>query len=195
LEINLHNSNWQYASQTEATATSEDTVGGGKRVAGTIPVPQVVGAALSFLETITPTEDGLKIAYELQPAGPLVLNGLQISLLLPAERFGGEHLVLKGAEVADRRIALPRTLDPNAWQLGTVQANAVQIGADEATALMAKIDKTYGLILHDLRQWEREEFEIRLPLVQEDQGKMLSTTDRFSVEITLGPGGISVTGP
>ena len=72
---------------------------------------------------------------------------------------------------------------------------AVQIGAEAATALTATIDKTYGLVLHDLRQWDRDEFEIRIPIIQEDQGKMLSTTDRFSVEITLGPGEITVTGP
>ena len=195
LEINLHNSNWQYGSQTEATAKCEDVVGGGKRCTGVIPVPQVVGAALSFLETITPGEDGLKIVYEIQPAGPLVLNGLQVSLVLPTDRFGGEQLVVKSAEAPERRVALPRTLNPAQWQLGTIEGNAVQIGADEATALTMTINKTYGLIIHDLRQWERDEFEIRIPIIQEDKGKMLSTTDRFSVEITLGPGEIAVTGP
>jgi len=58
-----------------------------------------------------------------------------------------------------------------------------------------KIDKTYGLILHDLRQWQRDEFEIRIPIVQEQQGKMLGTNDRFDLEITLGPGPIALTGP
>jgi hypothetical protein len=195
VEINLHNSNWTYASQADATAASEDLAGGGKRLTGTLPVPEVIGAALSFLQTITPADDGLHIIYELQPAGPLVLNGLQISVVLPAERFGGQQVIVRHAEAIDRTVPLPRALNPAQWQLGTIQGNAVQIGADEATALTAKISKTYGLILNDLRRWDRDEFEIRIPLIYEEQGRMLSTTDRFSVELVLGPGELALTGP
>jgi hypothetical protein len=195
LELNLHNSNWKYASQADATAKCEEQAGGGRLFTGVIAVPDVAGAALTFLETISAGEDGLHVIYELRPSGPMILNGLQVSLLLPTDRFGGQQLVIKSAEAAERRLALPRTLNPAQWQLGTIAGNLVQVGADEATALTAKIDKTYGLVLHDLRQWERDEFEIRIPIIQEDQGKMLGTNDRFDVEITLGPGEISVTGP
>jgi hypothetical protein len=195
LEINLHNSNWKYASQTDATAQVAEQAGGGKQFTGTLAVPEVTGAALSFVETLAPTEDGLRVTYELNPSGPIVLNGLQISLLLPTDRFGGQQLTIRGGEGAERRLVLPRTLNPAQWQLGTIQGNALQVGPDETPLLTGKVDKTYGLIVHDLRQWDRNEFEVRLPLVQEDQGKMLSTNDRFSVEITLGPGKIAVTGP
>jgi len=195
LELNLHNSNWKYASQADATAQCEDQAGGGKAFTGTLAVPDVAGAGMSFLETISQGDDGLHVIYELKPSGPMILNGLQISLILPAERWAGQQLVVKSAEAADRTVPLPRTLNPNQWQLGTIEGNAVQTGADAAKALTLKIDKTYGLILHDLRQWERDEFEIRIPILQEDQGKMLGTNDRFDAEITLGPGPIAATGP
>jgi hypothetical protein len=71
----------------------------------------------------------------------------------------------------------------------------VQIGADEAAATTLKIDKTYGLVLHDLRQWERNEFEIRIPLFPDDKGKMIGANDRYDLEVTIGPAGITVTGP
>ncbi|MBM3472742.1 MAG: hypothetical protein FJX75_05650 [Armatimonadetes bacterium] len=195
LELNLHNSNWKYASQADATAQCEDQAAGGKAFTGALAVPDVAGAGISFLETISQGDDGLHVIYELKPSGPMILNGLQISLILPAERFAGQELVVRSAEAADRTVPLPRTLDPNQWQLGTIQGNVVQIGADAAKAITMKIDKTYGLILHDLRQWQRDEFEIRIPIVQEQQGKMLGTNDRFDLEITLGPGPIALTGP
>ena len=195
LELNLHNSNWKYASQADATAKCEDQAAGGKAFTGALMVPEVEGAGMSFLETISQGDDGLHVIYELRPSGPMILNGLQISLLLPTDRFAGQQLVIKSAEAANRTVALPRTLDPAQWQLGTIEGNALQIGADEAKATTMKIDKTYGLIVHDLRQWERDEFEIRIPIIQEAQGKMLGTNDRFDVEITLGPGPITTTGP
>jgi hypothetical protein len=195
LELNLHNSNWKYASQAEATAKCEDQAGGGKVLTGTLPVPEVEGAGMSFTETISKGDDGVHVIYELRPSGPMILNGLQISLLLPTDRFGGQQLVVKGGEEADKTVALPRILDPAKWQLGTVKGNSVQIGADEATATTLTIDKTYGLVLHDLRQWERDEFEIRIPLFQEDKGKMIGANDRYDLEVTIGPGAITVTGP
>jgi len=195
LELNLHNSNWKYASQVDATAKCEEKPGGGKAFTGALMIPDVAGAAMSFLETITPGDDGLRIVYELRPSGPMVLNGMQISLVLPTDRFGGQQLVVKSAEAADRTVALPRALNPAQWQLGTIEGNAVQVGADEATGLSMKIDKAYGLIIHDLRQWERDEFEVRIPLIQEAEGKMIGANDRWDVEITLGPGTLEVTGP
>jgi hypothetical protein len=50
-------------------------------------------------------------------------------------------------------------------------------------------------VLHDLRQWQRDEFEVRIPLIQEDKGKMIGANDRYDLEVTIGPGAITVTGP
>lgn len=195
LELNLHNSNWKYASQAEATAKCEEQAGGGKVFTGELTVPDVPGAAISFIETITKNDDGVHIIYELKPGAPVILNGLQISLLLPSKRFSGQQLLIRGNQMPERTITLPATLDPDRWQLGTVQGKVVQVGADQATALTLGIDKVYGIILHDLRQWDRDEFEIRIPLVQEDQGKMIGLNDRYDVEVVIGPPNLEVTGP
>jgi hypothetical protein len=195
LELNLHNSNWKYASQTEATAEAEEQPGGGQVFTGALTVPDVPGAAISFLQTLNPTEMGLQIIYELRPSGPMILNGLQISLLLPTERFGGQKLIVGGGEAADRTVELPRVLNPAQWQLGTFQGKSVQIGDAAAPTCTLTLDKGYPLIVQDLRQWERDEFEIRLPFIQADQGKAVGDTDRFDVEITLGPGPVALSGP
>jgi len=195
LELNLHNSNWKYASQAEATAKCEEQAGGGKTFTGALMVPDVPGVSMSFLETITPKDDGVHVIYELRPSAPLVLNGLQISLLLPTARFAGQRVAIRGQDTPERSIQLPRVLDADAWQLGTVRGNTVEIGTEEAATLALRTDKTSGLILHDLRRWDREEFEIRIPIVQADEGKMIGANERFDVEVVLGPGEFEVIGP
>jgi len=194
LELNLHNSAWKYASQTDATAKCQDT-GEEKTFTGALPVPEVAGATIAFLETITSANDGVHVIYEMRPSGPMILNGLQISLLLPTDRFGGQQLTVSGGEAAEQPIALPRTLNPAQWQMGTHKGNALQIGAEAATAVKVKIDKAYDLIIQDLRQWQRDEFEIRIPFIQADQGQMVGNNDGWDVEVILAPGPMTVTGP
>jgi len=72
LELNLHNSNWKYASQADATAQCEDQAAGGKAFTGALAVPDVAGAGISFLETISQGDDGLHVIYELKPSGPMI---------------------------------------------------------------------------------------------------------------------------
>ncbi|MGQ9730279.1 MAG: hypothetical protein ACUVX8_03320 [Candidatus Zipacnadales bacterium] len=194
LELNLHNASWKYASQAEATVTVEAHGETGKRFTGTLAVPETPGAALSFVETVTPGEEGVKLLFELQPGGPMVLNGLQISLLLPAKRFAGERLIVSRPEEATgRSVILPVELEREKWQLGTYEGNAVQLG-DQEGAVILGIDKTYGLVVQDLRRWERDEFEVRIPLLFANEGETVSNVDRWQVELTLGPGPFAVSG-
>ena len=156
----------------------------------------VFGAAVSFLQVVTPhADEGLRISYELRPSGPMILNGLQISLLMPAERFAGERLIIGGEEGPQRSVALPQTLNADRWQLGTVKGSQVQLGAEADTALTLETDKAYDLVLHDLRRWDREEFEIRIPIIAAEQGEMVTANNRWDIEISLAPGPIEITGP
>ncbi len=196
LEVNVHGPEWEYASQDDAKAQAQQEDDGTRKFTGQLAIPNTTGGALTFLEEIDPREDGIRATYELGFSQPMTVNGLQISLLLPADRFGGTVLSVRQQEAAAmQRIMLPSVLDPAKWQLGTVKGDKIFIGSEEEGWSLT-VDRTADLVFHDLRQWERNEFEIRIQLFAEQDGKIVGTDDKHSVVLDLaGLGAVTVTGP
>jgi hypothetical protein len=153
LEVNVHGPEWQYASQADATAQVQRGEDGTRTFTGRLPIPNTTGGALTFREEVRPGEQSLRVTYELGFSQPMTTNGLQISLLLPADRVGGQTLSVRTGEAAavPQRIILPRVLDPAKWQLGTMEGDKVSIGAEEEGGLTLTVGKTVDLVLHDLR--------------------------------------------
>jgi hypothetical protein len=196
LELNVHGPEWTYASQNDATAQTQREEDGTRKFTGRLAVPNTTGGALTFLEEVDPREDGMRAGYELSFNQPMTVNGLQISLLLPADRFGGKMLSVQPAEGVATRILLPRILNPAKWQLGTVKGNKVEIQVEGENVFALATDKTSDFVIHDLRQWDRDQFEIRIQLFIEQNGKIVGTDERHSVAVDLaGLGAVSVTGP
>ena len=46
-------------------------------------------------------------------------------------------------------------------------------------------DKMPGFEVYDLRQWERDEFEVRVPLLSDQEGKLVGKDTHFSLTLTL----------
>jgi hypothetical protein len=196
LELNVHGPEWTYASQSDATAQVQTEDDGTRTFTGKLTVPNTTEGALSFREAVDPREGGAKATYELTFDRPMTVNGLQVSLLLPADRFGGKMLTVEPAEGAATRILLPRVLDAAKWQLGTVKGKKVEIQIDGENAFALTADETTNLIIHDLRRWEREEFEIRAEIFAEQEGKIVGTDTSFSLGLELSNlGAVTVTGP
>lgn len=196
LELNVHGPEWTYASQNDATAQTQREDDGTSKFIGQLAVPNTTGGALTFLEEVDPREDGVRASYELSFNQPMTVNGLQISLLLPADRFGGKMLSVQPAEGALTRILLPRVLDPAKWQLGTVKGNKVEMQLEGEDVFALAADKASDFVIHDLRQWDRDEFEIRIQLFIEQNGKIVGTDERHSLTLDLaGLGAVTVTGP
>ncbi len=196
LELNVHGPEWTYASQGDATAQVQREDDGTRRLTGKLTVPNTTGGTLNFLEEVDPREDGIRASYELSFSQPMTVNGLQISLLLPADRFGGTVLNVRPQEAAAvQRIILPRVLNPAKWQLGTIKGDRVYIGSEEQGWSLT-VDRSVDLVFHDLRQWDRDEFEIRIQLFIEQNGKIVGTDERHSLLVELaGLGAATVTGP
>ena len=193
LELNVHGPEWTYSSQADAKATvSVD--GEAKVFTGTLPVPDTDDGAVTFREDISADEDGLKVGYELGFSGAMTVNGLQVSLLLPADRFAGTRLTITGEGTAKRYVALPAELDEAGWVLASLKGKTIQIGTEEGSPTVT-LDKSRDLLIHDLRRWERDEFEIRIPIIAAEEGTIVGNTDNYDLEVTLAPGPVEVKVP
>ncbi|HJN14817.1 MAG TPA: hypothetical protein QGH10_04975 [Armatimonadota bacterium] len=185
VELNCHGPDWTYASQTEATATLEN-IGDGERVlTGKLPVPETEGGSVTFTERLTDRDGGLDVAYELGFSKAMTLHGLQVSVLLPADRFAGTSLTIVAWDGGEWEIRLPLApSDDDTWQLGEYLSSAVVLG-DGSGRMDVDPTKTPDLALYDLRRWDRNEFEIRMPLIYDQDGKAVTDADKMSLALTL----------
>ena len=206
LSLNAHGPAWKHADQPAATAIIKDAeTGPAKTVEGSLLVPDTDGGAVQFVETVTPAEKGFTVAYSLGYTKAMTLNGLQVSLLLPADVFAGNAVVLyapgekpaEGEAAADKatEVPLPEKLDWEKWQLATGQASKIEIaqGTDNAITIAPKLPEPKEgakvaltrFVVQDLRKWDQNVFEVRLILIMDDKCKQVSAEDKANIELSI----------
>mgnify|MGYP005837099891 CR=1 FL=1 len=209
LSLNAHGPEWVHADQILATAATR-AVEGGKLVEGFLPVPNTDGGAIRFAETLQPTESGFRVGYRLSFVKAITLNGLQISLLLPATAFSGQRVVLhtvppEPVEAEDeaaveakpqmQTVMLPARLDAGKWQLATLPALKIEIAPGTARPITitprlpevaeSEAAKPPVFVVQDLRQWEQDVFEVRLVLVMTDEGQAMAADESLEAGLEL----------
>ena len=201
LSLNAHGLGWKHADQPAATALIRDAeVGPAKTVEGSLPIPDTDGGALRYIETVTPAEKGFTVGYSLNYTKDMTLNGLQVSLLLPAEMFAGQAVVLRlpgegGAATRAVTVPLPEKLNGDKWQLADGPAARIQIaaGTDNAITIAPKLSTAREgakadlprFIVQDLRKWDQSVFEVRLVLIFDEKGKQVLAEDKANTELSI----------
>jgi len=196
LELNAHGPEWKYVSQTEAMAEAKNTEDDkGKVLTGRLPVPNTEGGAVTFIETVVPGDNKLDVTYDLSFDQAMTLNGLQVSLVLPAKRYAGKPVTLRMGE-GERNLDLAMTLNRDLWELITVKGDQVRIASDTPDQITITTDQEADIGVKDLRRWDRDEFEVRIALITEQQGRQVSAADSFKIKLSLEFGGaVELTGP
>jgi hypothetical protein len=205
LSLNAHGPDWKHVDQSASKATATAADGGRTRlVSGTLPVPDTDGGAIRFAERLEFATDGLSADYLLGPTEGLTLDGLHVSLLLPTQAFAGQPIVLHtppasgaadGATGEVKRLTLPAKLGDGQWQLFTGPVTQVEIapGTPQAiTLVLAPPDpgeqglaEPPVLVVQDLRKWDQDVLEVRLSLVNADDGQWLAAWDKLRVALSV----------
>ncbi len=184
IELNAHGPGWKHAPQNTATGEIADLGEAGKRVTGTLPVPNTEGGAIQFTETVRPVAKGLQLEYEVSITKAMRLNGLQLSLNLPVAVYKGKEVLLIHPEADMRTVTLPEE-QPENFMLWGGEAARIEIARDAAEAIALEMRAAADVVIQDLRQWEHQIFEIRLPAIMEDQGRDVTPDDKFHLDVTI----------
>lgn len=201
LSLNAHGPEWAHVDQPAATASAADAQEGGGRVTqGTLPVPNTDEGAIRFWQTIIPTPNGLSADYLLGATQPLALNGLHVSLLLPVETLSGKTIAVwplqQGAPAEEpEEIAVPAQLDTKQWQLFSGPASKVVVcpGTDDAITIVPTAFEPNEVgageppvfFVQDLRRWDHDQVEVRLSLVNADNGQWLTAWDKLHIAVDV----------
>lgn len=186
LELNAHGPQWSHAGQEKASASRAGTEDDSEVVfSGSLPVPNTEGGAIQFVETLKPIEGGFSAAYQLRVNKEVLVNGLQVSLLLPAARFAGREVVLRAAEGAPTKLTLPQQLNAEKWRLGAAECNNVEIAPGTPDAIALTTEEAASLVFQDLRQWQKEVFEMRLALITADKGELVSADKQYAAKVEV----------
>ena len=194
IELNAHGPEWKHAPQATATAAVSDLPdGGGKRFVGTLPVPNTEGGAITFTQSVTTLAQGLRLEYDLAVTKTMKLNGLQFSLLLPVAVYAGKDMVISRLEGEPVTVGFPLELPFNGWG-GEAARIEVAKGASEAIAI--ELRAAADAMIQDLRKWEHPVYEVRFPAISDDQGREVTTDDRFHLDLTVTLAGpVTLVGP
>jgi hypothetical protein len=187
IELNAHGPAWQHASQASATAEVGDLPNqAGKRFVGMLPIPNTDGGAIRFIESVKPLPQGLQLEYDLSMTGPMKLNGLQLSVLLPVAPYAGKEVVVAQPEGEPQIVGLPQEQPAQQrfmlWRGEGAKIEAAK-GSDEAVTI--ELRAPTDVVVQDLRPWDRPIFEIRLPAIMEDQGRDVGAEDKFHLDLTV----------
>jgi hypothetical protein len=207
IDLNAHGPEWTYATQRQATCTATPTPEGGSVLAGEMPVLNS-GGAVRFTETVTPRDKGVDIECNLGFGGEMTLNGLQLSLLLPCERWVGKEIIVRippepakpadearaaeaKPEPKEQTVTLPQDLEPK-WQLYMGRADQVRLDPGPDSEFVLEAPEGADLQILDLRQFKSTHFEVRFALIYELNGRKLTPDDHFALKLRLtAPSGVS----
>jgi hypothetical protein len=194
IELNAHGPQWKHAPQATATAAVSDLPDGdGKRFVGTLPVPNTEGGAIKFTETVKTLAQGLHLEYDLAVTKTMKLNGLQFSLCLPVAVYAGKDMVISRLEGEPETLGFPQELPFQGWGGEAARIEAAK-GTDQAIAI--ELRAATDAMIQDLRTWERPVYEIRFPAISDDQGREVTTDDRFHLDLTVTLAGpVKLVGP
>jgi len=187
IEVNCHGPEWTLGTQSEGVAQIQRVSDTETLITGRVPVAGTTDGAIVYEQRLTQGDDGMVIAYWLGFSGPMAIHNLQVSELLPAELYAGSRLEIAYGDTGRRQLLLPAALDAAQWVLGTFKGHAITttpIDGEPVTFSGAE-DKMPGFEIYDLRQWERDEFEVRVPLLSDQEGKLVGKDDHFGLTLTL----------
>jgi hypothetical protein len=185
IELSAHGPNWKHAPQEAATATTGDLPGeAGRRVTGTLPVPDTEGGALEYRETVRPLAEGLRLEYEVNVVRTMTLFGLQVSIYLPVPRYGGLELLVTSPDEDPQTVALPAERSDETFQLWAGQGARVEVAKGTERAVTLELLGPTDVIVQDLRQWDQEVYEIRFPAIMEGGGREVTPEDRFHLDLS-----------
>lgn len=187
IELSAHGPGWQHAPQDTATAEISDLPDAdGKLVVGALPVPNTDNGAIAFTQRVAELPEGLRLQYHLSMTQIMRLNGLQVSLLMPVERYAGSEVVISQPHGDPEITGLPEQQPPEGrFQLWSDPGSKIEIARDSDDAITIELRAATDIVMQDLRQWEHEVFEVRFPAIMDDEPREVSTEDRFRLDLIV----------
>ena len=185
VELNAHAVGWKHAPQSSATAQISDLPEGGKKLVGTLPIPDTNGGVLRFTESVTALPQTLQIEYDVSLPAALKLSGLQLSILLPTARYGGQALLVAQPDGDPLTITLPAERREQSSQVWSGEAARVEVAKGTPSAMAIEMRASTDVMIQALRQWEHQTFEVRFPAISEDGGREVPPEDRFHLALTI----------
>ncbi|MCX7597770.1 MAG: hypothetical protein N2512_02735 [Armatimonadetes bacterium] len=185
IELNAHGPQWKHAPQESATAEMvRPAEGDDRRVVGTLPVPNTDGGAVKFSEVVVLAGQGLRLEYDVAVARGMKLNGLQVSILLPADLYADKEVLISHPDAEPQGATLPKEQRGEEFYVWGGEGQRVDVAKGTKDALTLELLAPADILIYDLRRWERPEFEIRFPAIHEDQGYDVSEDDLFHLDLT-----------
>lgn len=186
IELNAHGPQWKHAPQNTATAEVTPLAEGqGKRVVGTLPIPNTDGGAVRFSEVVSLAEQGLRLQYDVAVTKAMKLNGLQVSILLPVDVYAGKEVLISHPDADPEGATLPKEQRGEEFYVWGGEGGRVDVAKGTKDALAVELLAPADIIIYDLRRWERPEFEIRFPAIHEDQGYDVTDEDLFHLDLNV----------
>jgi len=197
IELNAHGPQWKHAPQASAAAEVSDLPGrAGKRFVGTLPVPNTDGGALKFAESVKALPQGLALEYDLGLTKAMKLNGLQVSLLLPAAQYAGKELLIARPDGEPEIASLPQEQEGQTFQVWSGEGARIEAAKGTDAAITIELRAAADVVVQDLRRWGSPAFEIRFPAIMQDEGRDVAADDRFHLDLTVTfPTPVKLAGP
>jgi len=186
IEFNAHGPEWKHASQETATVKVTDLPeGAGKRFTCLLPVPNTNGGEIRFVQTVLPQPRGFRLEYDALMTQDMKLNGVQVSFFLPVAQYTGQEMVVSRPEGDPEVIALPEERGEGGFQLWRGDGAKVEMAKGTPNAMTIELRAPADVVIQDLRQWERDVFEVRFPAIMEDPGREVFAGDRLHLDLTV----------
>lgn len=186
IELNAHGPGWQHAPQTSATAEAIDLPDqAGLRFVGSLPVPNTDNGVIRYTETVRSLPQGLQFEYDVTMDGAMKLNGLQLSVNLPVAQYAGREVLASEPRGEPQLAGLPQEQQEANFQVWSGQAARIEVAQGTDLAVTIELRASTDVIIQDLRQWDSQVFEIRLPAIMEGEGRDVAAGDRFHLDLTV----------
>jgi len=186
IELSAHGLEWRHAPQATATAEVSDLPDhGGREFVGTLPIPNTDGGAIRYTERVTPLPQGLRLEYSLSMTQAMKLNGLQVSVYLPVDRYGGGEVTISQPHGDPQIAGLPHEQSERGAQIWSGQGARIEVAQGTDDAVKIELQAATDVVIQDLRQWEHPVFEIRFPAIMQDGGRDVAAGDRFHLDLTV----------
>ena len=197
IELNAHGPGWEHAPQKSAAAQVGDLPDeAGKQFDGTLPIPNTDGGAVTYVQRVKPLPQGLRLQYDVGMSKDMRLHGLQVSILLPVDRYAGKVLQIARPEGDPHTVTLPREQRGDNFQVWTGEGARIEVAQGDPDALTIQLLAAAHVVVQDLRRWDRPIYEIRFPAIMEDAGRDVTADTRLHLDLTIAfPTPVTLQGP